>query len=202
MSDEEIDYNDENEYNDVQMEEGDEMVEEIENLFVNAATADNPIEAYQSVIELETQNSSEKKFAFRSYKEICKLYLLQNNFELFSNNFRKFLEVSKKIDDNYKQNLFEEFATIIINDPEMNYSNYLRKMLNESEKEGVNSLNEEIINFIKANEKYQSLFNIEKDTQFSFSNLSVEYNNLKEKYHGKEFGNAYSNLSSEEKKNL
>ena len=185
MSDEEIDYNDENEYNDAQMDEGDDMVDEIENLFVNAATADNPIEAYQSVIELETQNSSEKKFTFRSYKEICKLYLLQDNFNLFSNNFKKFLEVSKKIDDNYKQNLFEDFATIIINDPEMNYSNYLRKMLNESEKEGVNSLNEEIVNFVKTNEKYKSLFNNEKDTQFSFSNLSVEYNNFKEKYKGK-----------------
>ena len=200
MSDEEIDYNDENEYNDVQMEEGDDMVDEIENLFINAATADNPIEAYQNVIELATQNSSEKKFIFRSYKEICKLYLLQNNFDLFSKNFKKFLEVSKKIDDNYKQNLFEDFATIIINDPEMNYSNYLRKMLNESEKEGVNSLNEEIINFVKANEKYQSLINYEKDIQFSFSNLSVEYNNLKEKYNGKDFGNACSFLSSEEKK--
>lgn len=199
MSDEEIDYNDENEYNDVQMEEGDDMVDEIENLFINAATADNPIEAYQNVIELATQNSSEKKFIFRSYKEICKLYLLQNNFDLFSKNFKKFLEVSKKIDDNYKQNLFEDFATIIINDPEMNYSNYLRKMLNESEKEGVNSLNEEIINFVKANEKYQSLINYEKDIQFSFSNLSVEYNNLKEKYNGKDFGNACSFLSSEEK---
>ena len=200
MSDEEIDYNDENEYNDVQMEEGDDMVDEIENLFINAATADNPIEAYQNVIELATQNSSEKKFIFRSYKEICKLYLLQNNFDLFSKNFKKFLEVSKKIDDNYKQNLFEDFATIIINDPEMNYSNYLRKMINESEKEGVNSLNEEIINFVKANEKYQSLINYEKDIQFSFSNLSVEYNNLKEKYNGKDFGNACSFLSSEEKK--
>ena len=29
MSDEEIDYNDENEYNDVQMDEGDEMIDEI-----------------------------------------------------------------------------------------------------------------------------------------------------------------------------
>ena len=181
MSDEEIDYNDENEYNDAQMDEGDDMVDEIENLFVNAATADNPIEAYQSVIELETQNSNEKKFTFRSYKEICKLYLLQNNFNLFSNNFRKFLEVSKKIDDNYKQNLFEEFATIIINDPQMNYSNYLRKMLNESEKEGVNSLNEEIVNFVKTNEKYKILFNNEKDTQFSFSNIIILKKSIKVK---------------------
>jgi hypothetical protein len=70
--DDEIEYDGENDYNeDEPIEEGDDLIDEIEDLFINATSSDNPIEAYLNVIELETQNSDQKIFSFRSYREIC-----------------------------------------------------------------------------------------------------------------------------------
>ena len=110
MEDEEIDYDGDNyENDDIPMEEGDDMTDEIENLFLNANSSDNPIEAYQNVIELETQNTDNKKFTFRSYKEICKIYLRNNSYDSFSETFKKLLGVSSKVEENYKQSIFTDF---------------------------------------------------------------------------------------------
>ena len=73
--DDDIDYDAENDYNEDEPIEGDDLVDEIENLFLNAKLSDNPIEAYLNVIELETQNSDQKIFTFRSYKEICIIHM-------------------------------------------------------------------------------------------------------------------------------
>ena len=202
MSDEDIDYDAENDYNedDVQMDEGDEMAEEIENLFLNANSSDNPIEAYQNVIELETQNSDQKKFTFRSYKEICKIYLKKNSFNEFSDNFKKLLEVSNKVEESYKQNIFEDFLTIINENQFTDYTNYLRKMMNETEKAGFNSLYKEIENFVTTDERYKNNFKDKGNMKFSFTNLSIEYNTLKKNYANKYYGNDTTNLSKEELK--
>ena len=53
MEDDDIDYDGDNyENDDLPLEEVDEFGEEIENLFLNANSADNPVEAYLNVIEL------------------------------------------------------------------------------------------------------------------------------------------------------
>ena len=176
------------------------MAEEIENLFLNANSSDNPIEAYQNVIELETQNSDQKKFTFRSYKEICKIYLKKNSFNEFSDNFKKLLEVSNKVEESYKQNIFEDFLTIINENLFTDYTNYLRKMMNETEKAGFNSLYKEIENFVTTDERYKNNFKDKGNTKFSFTNLSIEYNTLKNNYANKYYGNDTTNLSKEELK--
>ena len=202
MEDDDIDYDGDNyENEEVPMEEGDEVTNEIENLFLNAKSSDNPIEDYQNVIELETQNSSEKKFTFRSYKEICKIYLTNNSYDLFSENFKKLMEVSSKVEENYKQSIFIDFLPIIIeNSSIIDYTFYLRKMLNDSEKAGLYSLNKEIKEFVKSSEKYKNNFKEEISNKFSFDNLSKVYNNLKEKYSSKSFGNSAIFISEEEEK--
>ena len=202
MEDEEdIDYEGDNYGNEeVPMEEGDEIVDEIENLFLNANSSDNPVEAYQNVIELETQNSDNKKFTFRSYKEICKIYLSNDSYDLFSQNFKKLVEVSSKVEENYKQSIFSDFLTIMKENPFIDYTQFLRKMLNESEKAGMNSLNKEIEEYVKNSEKYKNKFKDEISNKFSFDNLIVEYNSLKDKFKSKSFGNSTVFKSKEEEK--
>ena len=201
MEDEEIDYDGDNyENDDVPMEEGDDMTDEIENLFLNANSSDNPIEAYQNVIELETQNTDIKKFTFRSYKEICKIYLRNNSYDLFSETFKKLMGVSSKVEENYKQSIFTDFLAIMNENPSIDYTSYFRKMLNDSEKAGMNSLNKEIEEYVKNSEKYKNHFKEEFSKQFSFDNLLIEYNSLKEKYKSKTFGNSTLFTSKEEEK--
>ena len=201
MEDDDIDYDAENYDNDEPIEEGDDLVDEIENCFINANASDNPVESYLNVIELETQNSEKRIFTFRSYKEICKIYLKENSYDSFSQYFKKLMETSKKIDDNYKQNIFSEFLPIIEENNSVDYTNFLKKMLSESEKEGVNSLVKEIEDYVSTNDKYKNKFNNENDlNKFSFSSLSNEYNALKDKYKTKTFGNSSFNLSKEEEK--
>ena len=97
MEDDDIDYDAENYDNDEPIEEGDDLVDEIENCFINANASDNPVESYLNVIELETQNSEKRIFTFRSYKEICKIYLKENSYYSFSEYFNKLMETSKRL---------------------------------------------------------------------------------------------------------
>ena len=202
MEDDDIDYEGDNyENEEIPMEEGDEFADEIENLFLNANSSDNPVESYLSVIELETQNSEKRKFTFRSYKEICKIYLRENSYDSFSKYFQKLMEVSKKIEEEFTKNIFNEFLPIITENEEIDYSPYIKKMLSESEKGGFHSLNKEIEDYVSKNEKYKDKFKKEASAnKFSFSHLSIEYNAFKNKYKDKIFGNSTRSLSKEEEK--
>ena len=95
--DEGMDYDPDNYEEYIQMDERDELNEELENLFFNADSSDNPIEAYQNVIDLETQNSDNKKFTFLSYKGMCKIYLESKSYDLFAQTFIKLIGICNKL---------------------------------------------------------------------------------------------------------
>ena len=178
-----IDYDEDNYDNeDVPMDEveGDDMNEEIENLYLNANSSDNPIESYLSVIELETQNSNNQKFSFLSYKEICKIYLSKISYEKFSEYYKKLMEVSKKIEDSYIDSIQTEFCKIINEYDSIDFTLFLKRMLSEAEKSGFNSLYKKLKDYIDSVEKYSKNFIEDSNTNFSFLNLSTEYNALKE----------------------
>ena len=203
MEDDDIDYDGDNyENDDLPLEEVDEFGEEIENLFLNANSADNPVEAYLNVIELETQNSEKKIFSFRAYKEICKIYLKDFLYDSFSKYFIKLIEVSKKVEEVFTKEIFSDFLTIINEDENRDYSSFLKKMLYEAEKGGVNSLFKEIEEYVSNNEKYKDKFLQDETTnKFSFSNLSMEYNTFKESYKNTII-NTKSSLSKDEENYL
>ena len=183
MEDDDIDYDADNYDNEeVPMDEaeGDDMNEEIENLYLNAKTSDDPVESYLNVIDLETQNSDKKKFSFLSYKEICKIYLLEESYEKFSEYYKKLMEVSKKVEDNYIESIETEFCKIISEKVEFDYTLFLKRMLSETEKSGFHQLYKKIKDYIENNDKYSKNFIEEVNTNFSFSNLSIEYHALKE----------------------
>ena len=197
-----IDYDAENDYNEDEPIEGDDLVDEIENLFLNAKSSDNPIEAYLNVIELETQNSDQKTFSFRSYKEICIIHMKNNSYDKFCESLKKLIEISKKVPDNYKQGIFgEAFLPVIEENDFIDYTPFLKALLKESEKALLNSLNQEVENFVNNSKQYKGKFIEEKKTQtFSFDKLIVEYYQFKNNVGQISFYENLNNLSKEEQK--
>ena len=104
------------EYNEYEMDndENADMKDELENLFLNAKNSDDPISAYKSVIELEASNSNDKSMTIRSYKEICIIYLLRDDYENFSIELENLTKNLKNIkEDIYKTKLYEEILSNI-----------------------------------------------------------------------------------------
>ena len=161
--------------------ENDDLKDELENLFLNAKNSDDPIDAYKSVIELEASNSSEKTMTIRSYKEICIIYLLRDDYENFCIEIENLLKASKSLKvDLFKTKLFEEILIKIKEKNEFDFSSYLKKMIFLAEENGFLGLSSELENFIKSNPKYNDLIDTNKNN-FIFNNLFDEYNKLKER---------------------
>ena len=92
----------------------DDMKDELENLFLEAKNAEDPITAYRNVIELEASNSSDKTITINSYKEICILYLIRDDYENFSKEIQNLIKESKYLkEDIFKTKLFDEILTNI-----------------------------------------------------------------------------------------
>ena len=200
MEDEE-NFDDENmdEYNEYEME-NDDMKEELENLFINAKSSDDPIGSYKSVIELEASNSNDKTFTIRSYKEICIIYLLRDDYENFSIELENLTKNLKNIkEDIYKTKLYEEILSNIESNQDneefqlLNFSKYIEKMLNTSENFGCRSLTEEIKNFITKNPRYNEILQ-KHHVNDNFDNIFKEYEEMKEGFHTRG-----SNASASEK---
>ena len=184
--DDEENYDDENmdEYNEYEME-NDDMREELENLFINAKSSDDPIGAYKSVIELEASNSNDKTFTIRSYKEICIIYLLRDDYENFSIELENLTKHSKDLkEDIFKTKLYEEILKSIESNQDkeefqlLNFTKFLEKMLNVSEDHGCHSLSEEIKNFIGNNPRYKEILK-NQHVNYNFDNISKEYEEMK-----------------------
>ena len=180
--DENVDYNDnDNDDNDYEME-NDDLKEELENLFLNAKNSDDPISAYKSVIELEASNSNEKSMTIRSYKEICIIYLLRDDYKNFCLEMDNLMKASKSLKEQlFKDRLFDEILKEIKQNEDNDYSNYLSKMALLAEQNMYYGLSQELENFMNSNEKYTGLIT-KKKPEFSFNKIFEEYFKLKENY--------------------
>ena len=180
MEDDDIDYDEEN-YDNEEVPMEDDLNDEIENIFLNANSSDNPLESYLNVIELETQNSEKKTFTFLSYKEICKIYLIQKSYDKFSEYFKKLIDVCKNVENNYIESIVTEFGKIINEEESTDYTSYLKRMISDSEKGGITLLYKKLKEYTENNEKYKNTLKDDSNTNFSFSNLIIDYNAFKEK---------------------
>ena len=136
MEDEEDygDYGGMDEAEDYEME-NDDLKDELENLFLEAKNADDPISAYKNVIELESSNSNEKTMTVRSYKEICIIYLSKDDYENFSLELQNLIKASKGLKEElFRTKLFEEILIFIEKNHEkeefieINFLKYIKKM--------------------------------------------------------------------------
>ena len=188
MDDENNYENDDNiemdEYNEYEMDndENADLKDELENLFLEAKNAEDPISAYKNVIELEASNSNEKTMTIRSYKEICIIYLLRDDYDNFSIEIQNLIKTSKTLKEElFKAKLFDEILSKIQENIQLDFSNYLKKMINIANEYNYLGLSDEIKHFLEKNDKYKTLIQKNKSS-FVFHNLLAEYNKLKEKY--------------------
>ena len=135
----------------------DDLKDELENLFLEAKNADDPISAYKNVIELESSNSNEKTMTVRSYKEICIIYLSKDDYENFSLELQNLLKASKGLKEElFRTKLFEEILIFIEKNHEkeefisINFLKYIKKMKTSAEESGLYNLVDEIKNFAKS----------------------------------------------------
>ena len=191
MEDEEDygDYGGMDEAEDYEME-NDDLKDELENLFLEAKNADDPISAYKNVIELESSNSNEKTMTVRSYKEICIIYLSKDDYENFSLELQNLLKASKGLKEElFRTKLFEEILIFIEKNHEkeefisINFLKYIKKMKTSAEESGLYNLVDEIKNFAKKYEKYSQILRDDSDNSFNFSTIFEEYNKMKEGFH-------------------
>ena len=175
MEDDDDNYDEEHDdynYNDDEIgNENDDLRDELENLFINAKNSDDPISAYKSVIELEASNSNEKSMTIRSYKEICIIYLLRDDYKNFSLELENLMKASKSLKEQlFKDKLFEEILKEIKQNEERDYSNYINKMCSIAENNTYYGLSKELENFLLNNQKYSYLIN-NKKPEFSFNKI-------------------------------
>ncbi len=111
---------------DAEMDQGDGL--NLEDNFIEAEHAENPIEAYKLIIELEISNSSNHQWSFKSYEKLCQIYIKSLNFNEFKSNVDKLFELYSKVDDVVKQ---DTIRNIIFTLSEVKDDNFKGKVLNE-----------------------------------------------------------------------
>ena len=110
----------------IEMDQGDGL--NLEDNFIEAGHAENPIEAYKLIIELEISNSSNHQWSFKSYEKLCQIYIKSLNFNEFKSNVDKLFELYSKVDDVVKQ---DTIRNIIFSLSEVKDDDFKEKILNE-----------------------------------------------------------------------
>ena len=190
MSDyEDIDeYDDDNEYLKENDEDENNINEQLEIMYNDAKNLSNPIEKYEEIISLETENSPERKWSYQSYKEICKIAIQKNQLNEFTKYFLKLRDIYDKVDYPYQSNTLKEFVEQMDPHNTTIYESYFRFLLNNSMK--MKNFYNELKDFLINNKQFVYNFKDLKDS-FQFGNLTTQFNELKVKL------NAF-NLSSKE----
>ena len=104
-----IDYN-EDEYN--QPEDEDEGLN-LEDNYLQAENADDPIQAYKELIDLEISNSNEHKWSFKAYEKLAIIYIKKLNAEEYENAVKYIAQYYSKIEDRDKQDTIRELCSEI-----------------------------------------------------------------------------------------
>ena len=107
--DDQIDYN-EDEYMPQEDEDGGLN---LEDNFLTAENADDPIQAYKEVIELEISNSSEHKWSFKCYEKLALIYIKKSNVKEYENAVKNIAQFYSKIEDRDKQDTIRELCSEI-----------------------------------------------------------------------------------------
>ena len=110
-----------------EMDQGEDGLN-LEDNFIEAEHAENPIEAYKLIIELEISNSTSHQWSFKSYEKLCQIYIKNLNFDEFKTNVDKLFELFSKVDDVDKQ---DTIRNIIFTLSEVKDDNFKEKILNE-----------------------------------------------------------------------
>ena len=159
--DEQIDYN-EDEY--VPQDEEDGGLN-LEDNFLTAENADDPIQAYKEVIELEISNSNEHKWSFKCYEKLALIYIKQSNISEFENSVKNIAQFYSKIEDRDKQDTIRELCSDIrmLTDTKLKIEFY-QELIKHLKENGITReyfyVGVELCKLFSLNKKYDDLKNI------------------------------------------
>ena len=106
--DDQIDYN-EDEY----IPQEDEGGLNLEDNYLQADNADDPIQAYRDVIDLEISNSDERKWAYKSYEKLALIFIKKMNKDEFKKSVENIANFYSKVEDCDKQDTIRELCSEI-----------------------------------------------------------------------------------------
>lgn len=133
--DDEIDYNPEE---DIPQDDEDNGGLNLEDNFLQAENAEDQIQAYKDIIDLEISNSNEKKWAFKSYEKLSIIYLKRANLKDFEDSIQNMAANYSKVEDRDKQDTIREICTEIKLIPEKeNKSKFYQIMIKYLKEEGI-----------------------------------------------------------------
>ena len=133
--DDEIDYNPEE---DIPQDDEDNGGLNLEDNFLQAENAEDQIQAYKDIIDLEISNSNEKKWAFKSYEKLSIIYLKRANLRDFEDSIQNMAANYSKVEDRDKQDTIREICTEIKLIPEKeNKSKFYQIMIKYLKEEGI-----------------------------------------------------------------
>ena len=156
--DEQIDYN-EDEY--VQPEDDDGGLN-LEDNYLQAENADDPIQAYKDLIDLETSNSDEHKWSFKAYEKLAIIYTKKSNITEFENSVKNIGQYYSKIEDRDKQDTVRELCSEIrmLTDTKLKIDFY-QTLLKHLKENGITreylSVGVELCKLFSVNKKYDEL---------------------------------------------
>ncbi len=131
----EIDYNPEE---DMPQDDEDNGGLNLEDNFLQAENADDQIQAYKDIIDLEISNSNEKKWSFKSYEKLSIIYLKKGNLPEFEDSIRNMAAAYSKVEDRDRQDTVREICTEIKLIPEKeNKSKYYQIIIKYLKEEGI-----------------------------------------------------------------
>jgi hypothetical protein len=107
-----------------------------EDLFLEAQYALD-IDKFREIISLEKDNSDSSEWGFKSYEQICILYVRQKDLDQFKANLEGLISLYTKVDDCHKQETITKFCDElrILNDDEfaLQVLEYMLNLLTEKE---------------------------------------------------------------------
>ena len=106
--DDQIDYN-EDEY----IPQEDEGGLNLEDNYLQAENADDPIQAYRDVIDLEISNSDERKWTYKSYEKLALIFIKKMNKDEFKKAVENVANFYSKVEDCDKQDTIRELCSEI-----------------------------------------------------------------------------------------
>ena len=117
-----------------QEEEGDGL--NLEDNYLQAENAEDPIAAYKEVIELEVSNSNEHKWAYKCYEKMALIFIKRKNKEEFEKTVEQLAINYSKVEDCDRQDtireLCSEIRVLIETDLKIEFLKILVKYLKEN----------------------------------------------------------------------
>jgi tetratricopeptide (TPR) repeat protein len=71
----------------------------LEDMFISAESASDPVAEYYQIIELENDNSTGCIWSYKCYEKLCSIFVKNKNLENFKEKFEKLIDLYTRVDE-------------------------------------------------------------------------------------------------------